>query len=118
MKYSLVDDEIWKIVDLDNLESEVTISRGSQSRVVKASKLKLISPEFEAEKILQYCAAHLHEMDSFGDIDELMNIDRNELLPFTQNFSIEDEELLSFLNETMDFFDEGIKRNKATLGAQ
>lgn len=109
MKYVLVGNRVWKVVKIDELNSEAHIIRDDNIASIALEKLEFISPKMEAEKIIQQCQPHLSEMESFGDIDHLKNIDGNELLPFTECFSVLDQELMGFLNETIRLVDHHIQ---------
>ena len=109
MKYALVCNRVWEVLGIDKLNNEALIARSNQKASIALEKLEFISPITEAEKIVQQCQPYLSEMESFGDIDHLKNIDGNELLPFTECFSVLDQELVGFLNETIRLVDHHIQ---------
>lgn len=110
LKYALMNDQVWEVLpDTRNFKHEVQMQRGNKRATFVSSDFSFISTEIEADKIYQYCLPHMDKIKSFGDIDDALGVDSNELLPFTDNFSIEDCELLSFLNETIALVDKKIR---------
>ena len=106
MKYALVCDRIWRVQNFNSLSIEVLITRKGLGTYVRICDLVFISPQAESDKIYRRAKPFIDDIDSFSDIDHILNIDGNDLLPFAEQFSIMDIELLDFLNETIELVDD------------
>lgn len=99
MQYALFNKNIWKVLQED--DDQILLERNGDSIQVLSTKLNRIYPQLEASKLLEKCKPHIKYMESFGDVDELADIDSNMLLPYAEEFSATDTALTDFLNSTI-----------------